>query len=174
MPSHHTPARVNPPYPATRAITLVALLLTLVWVVCSVQPQAHASDTDTDYGTWSEVAQAVSDELNSALEDYRQGDRAGAAAGFQRAYNSDYVASNLAKVTSDRLGEETMAEQRDAFSALRSSAYAAGNEQTIADSVADLATSVANSATELEPIGAACERRCSGSEPPARGRAPWG
>ena len=152
MPSHHTPARVNPPYPATRAITLVALLLTLVWVVCSVQPQAHASDTDTDYDTWSEVAQAVSDELNSALEDYRQGDRAGAAAGFQRAYNSDYVASNLAKVTSDRLGEETMAEQRDAFSALRSSAYAAGNEQTIADSVADLATSVANSATELDAL----------------------
>ncbi|WP_128773421.1 FTR1 family iron permease [Actinomyces oricola] len=152
MPSHHTPARVNPPYPATRAITLVALLLTLVWVVCSVQPQAHASDTDTDYGTWSEVAQAVSDELNSALEDYRQGDRAGAAAGFQRAYNSDYVASNLAKVTSDRLGEETMAEQRDAFSALRSSAYAAGNEQTIADGVADLATSVANSATELDAL----------------------
>ena len=129
--------------PLTALLALLALLLA---------PGARASEADTDHGTWGEVAAVVTQDLDNGLTRYQAGDTSGAAAAFQRAYNSGYVASNLAAVVTDRLGKETMTTQKDAFASLRQAAFKTGNEQVLSEGVASLSSSVTQSAAQLDAL----------------------
>ena len=105
--------------------------------------------TATDYDTWSAVAVAVSADLDGALEQYRSGNTAGAAATFQKAYSTDYVASNLGRVVQDNLGQDTSTSQQQSFADLRTRAYKVGDDALAADA-ASLKSSVADSAASLD------------------------
>ena len=105
--------------------------------------------TATDYDTWSAVAVAVSADLDGALEQYRSGNTAGAAATFQKAYSTDYVASNLGRVVQDNLGQDTSTSQQRSFADLRTRAYKVGDDALAADA-ASLKSSVADSAASLD------------------------
>ncbi|RAX23569.1 MULTISPECIES: FTR1 family protein [unclassified Actinomyces] len=149
----HAPFQDRPaPPPVRGAVALGALLLLLTGLVSGLWPTAHAAESDTDYDSWSAVAQAISTELDAAADSYASGDTSGAAAAFQRAYNSGYVASNLQVVTTDNLGADVVSEQQQAFTDLRQAAYATGNQETIDSGVTDLSDSLTSTTAQLDEL----------------------
>ncbi len=54
----------------------------------------------TDADSWTQIAGRVSDQLDEAVSDYTNGDKAGARSAAQRANNQVYAASNLANAIS--------------------------------------------------------------------------
>ncbi|SHE25515.1 FTR1 family iron permease [Actinomyces glycerinitolerans] len=149
----HAPFQDRPaPPPVRGAVALGALLLLLTGLVSGLWPTAHAAESDTDYDSWSAVAQAISTELDVAADSYASGDTSGAAAAFQRAYNSGYVASNLQVVTTDNLGADVVSEQQQAFTDLRQAAYATGNQETIDSGVTDLSDSLTGTTAQLDEL----------------------
>ncbi|WP_257210708.1 hypothetical protein [Actinomyces ruminis] len=150
--------RLAPPS-ARGAVVLGAVLLLLTGLVSGLWSTARAAESDTDYDSWGAVVEAITTELDAAAESYGSGDTAGAAAAFQRAYNSGYVASNLQVVTTDNLGAETASEQRQAFTDLRQAAYAAGNAETISAGVTELSDSLADTAAQLDELDSLADPR---------------
>ncbi|RAX22616.1 iron permease [Actinomyces sp. Z5] len=149
----HAPFQDRPaPPPVRGAVALGALLVLLTGLVSGLWPTARAAESDTDYDSWSAVAQAISTELDAAADSYASGDTSGAAAAFQRAYNSGYVASNLQVVTTDNLGADVVSEQQQAFTDLRQAAYATGNQETIDSGVTDLSDSLTSTTAQLDEL----------------------
>ena len=168
------PAADGPAHRPGALVALAAVLLLLLGVLsplgsaggaradesASATPSASASQGGaTDYDTWSEVAAAVSSDLDEALTQYQSGNTAGAAATFQKAYSTSYGASNMETVVKDNLGQDTATEQQKAFTDLRTQSYKAGNDAAIASGVASLKTSLAGSGTALDGIGSLASPR---------------
>ncbi|WP_127841773.1 FTR1 family iron permease [Actinomyces wuliandei] len=145
-------ARTGPvPGPVVAALLLlVVLVLSPVVLVTGALSPARASDSDTDHDTWSEAAAVVDERLHSALTKYEDGDTAGAASGFQRAYHSSYKASNMSAAVSETLGEDVAEDHREKFEALRTAAYSLGNDQALSDGVTGLSQEVTEAATQLD------------------------
>ena len=124
-------------------------------------PSASASQgsSNTDYDTWSDAATAVSSDLDEALTQYQSGNTAGAAATFQKAYSISYSASNMGNVVESTIGQDTATAQQQAFTDLRTQAYATGNDAAIAAAVASLKTSLTDSATTLDATGSLASPR---------------
>ena len=120
---------------------------------------ASQSSSNTDYDTWSAVATAVSSDLDEALTQYQSGNTAGAAATFQKAYSISYSASNMGNVVESTIGQDTATAQQQAFTDLRTQAYATGNDAAIAAAVASLKTSLTDSATTLDATGSLASPR---------------
>ncbi|WP_136192333.1 FTR1 family iron permease [Actinomyces procaprae] len=137
---------------AHAVIVLGAALVLLTGVLGGSWSPARAAESDTDYDSWAAVAEAISAQLDAAADSYAAGDSPGAAAAFQRAYNSGYVASNLQLVTTDNLGAETASQQRQDFTDLRQAAYATGNEATISAGVTELSDSLADTTAQLDEL----------------------
>ncbi|WP_103063677.1 FTR1 family iron permease [Actinomyces qiguomingii] len=159
-PVHTRPA----PQPVRVAVVLGAVLLLLTGAFSHGWTTARAAQADTDYDSWTAVAQAISNQLEDAVESYTSGDTSGAAAAFQRAYNSGYVASNLQVVTTENLGAEVAAEQRQAFTDLRRAAYTADNDETISSGVTELSDSLADTAARLDGLGDLADPRTYAAE----------
>ena len=105
------------------------------------------------------MATAVSSDLDEALTQYQSGNTAGAAATFQKAYSISYSASNMGNVVESTIGQETATAQQQAFTDLRTQAYATGNDAAIAAAVASLKTSLTDSATTLDATGSLASPR---------------
>ncbi|MBW3069319.1 MULTISPECIES: FTR1 family protein [unclassified Actinomyces] len=150
MPSAPTQERrVSSP---ARAVIALGVALLLAGVLGGLWSPARAAESDTDYDSWTAVADAISAQLDAAADSYAAGDTSGAAAAFQRAYNSGYVASNMQVVTTDNLGAETASEQRQDFTDLRRAAYAPGNDEAIDSGVTGLSDSLTESAGRLDEL----------------------
>lgn len=99
-----------------------------------VVPQAHAADASSaassipqsaNVDSWSAVASSIQTDLNAGVASLNVGDSTTAATSFQRAYNVDYVASNMAVVlsaqTAQPIHDELLAFTTDVFVASKAS-----------------------------------------------------
>ncbi|MDO4899118.1 FTR1 family protein [Actinomyces sp.] len=150
--SHASVQSRSMPQPVRAGVALGAVLLLLMGVVSGPWSTARAAESDTDYDSWSAVAQAIAAQLTAASDSYASGDTSGAAAAFQRAYNSGYVASNLQVVTTDNLGADVVTQQRQAFNDLRRAAYSTGNAQTISSGITALSDSLTDTTAQLDDL----------------------
>ncbi|WP_366180111.1 FTR1 family protein [Actinomyces timonensis] len=145
--------------PARLAALIAALLVPLLvspalsGLVPAAASPASAPRSLTDYSTWSEVAGAVGGKIDSALADYASGNTTGAAADFQSALSSVYVASNIGEVISARIGQDRAAEHQSAFAALKKAALVKGNDDSLTQDSAALRASVDQAATALDAMG---------------------
>ncbi|MGK2348737.1 FTR1 family iron permease [Actinomyces sp. W5033] len=131
-------------------VALTALVLLLGALSPLGRPTAHAVEADTDFDTWGQVAQRVSDELATALEEYAAADYPGAAAAVLKAQNSGYVASNMRNVVTDTLGAQVSQSHTEAFTSLASTARTAGNDEALSTGVTGLVASLAEAAATLD------------------------
>ena len=136
---------------ALGALTALLLLIGILGP-SGPHPNASADDADTDFDTWTQVAQNIGTELNEAVTTYTGGNTTGAASAFQRAYNSGYVASKMPLVTIDRLGQNVATTEQQAFEALRKASYTAGNDETITADVASLSSALLADAGRLDAL----------------------
>ena len=136
---------------ALGALTALLLLIGILGP-SGPHPNASADDADTDFDTWTQVAQNIGTELNEAVTTYTGGNTTGAASAFQRAYNSGYVASNMQLVTIDRLGQDVATTEQQAFEALRKASYTAGNDETITPDAASLSAALLADAGRLDAL----------------------
>lgn len=131
------------------AMTVLVLLLGVLGPL-SPRPTALAVEADTDFDTWAQVAQRVSDELDTALEEYAAGDYPGAAAAVLKAQSSGYVASNMRNVVTQTLGAEVSQQHTEAFASLASTARTVGNDEALSTGVAELVASLTETAATLD------------------------
>ena len=73
------------------------------------------ADEPADPESWMQIAQTIVADLDAGVAEYVDGDHAGAASAFNVAYNTDYVASNFAKVVNDTIGADRYQNQRRQF-----------------------------------------------------------
>lgn len=146
-PAHRHARSVDP----ARLMALIAALLLPVLALGAASP-ASAAESPTDYSTWTEVADAVGEKIDSALSDYSAGNTTGAAADFQSALSSDYVASNIGEVILARIGQDKASEHQSSFAALKKAALAKGNDDSLAADSAALKTSIAQAAVTLDAM----------------------
>lgn len=136
---------------ATRAaLALMAAVLIVVPLLAALAPRAQAAESATDYDTWAAAATAVDGELQTAVTQYNRGNTSGAAAGFQRAYNTTYVASNLSRVITDRIGAQRATDHKAQFDSLKQLSYAAGNGESLSNQATTLSADIAADATQLD------------------------
>lgn len=120
---------------AARVLALLAALLVAAALLVTPFGTAHAAAT-TDVDTWAEVAESTIADINDGVQKYADGNMAGAASSFNTAYNTDYVATNFAKVVNDTIGEDRYTSQQSQFQELRSLAYqqdAQGDIESVSD-----------------------------------------
>ncbi|WP_243859124.1 FTR1 family protein [Actinomyces sp. ZJ308] len=130
----------------------MAMTLIVVPLLSGLAPRAQAAESATDYDTWSAAAAAVDSELQTAVSQYGNGNTSGAAAGVQRAYNTAYVASNLSRVITDRIGSQRATDHKTQFDSLRQLAYAAGNGESLSSQATTLSADIAADATQLDAM----------------------
>ena len=136
---------------ALGALTALLLLIGILGP-SGPHPSASADAADTNFDTWTQVAQNIGTELTEAVTTYTGGNTTGAASAFQRAYNSGYVASNMQLVTIDRLGQDVATTEQQAFEALRKASYTAGNDETITADAASLSSALLADAGRLDAL----------------------
>ena len=144
------PHRRDGSFAACAAFALMAMALFITPLLPYPVLRADAAESATDYDTWTAAATTVDTELQAAIAQYNNGNTSGAAAGVQRAYNTAYVASNLSRVTTDRIGVQRAADHKTTFDSLRQSAYSAGNGEALSSQVAALSADIAADATQLD------------------------
>ncbi|MCL3776699.1 MULTISPECIES: FTR1 family protein [unclassified Actinomyces] len=134
------------------AVVALAVLVLLLGALSPLgpRPTSAAAEADTDFDTWTQVAERVSDELGTALEEYAAADHPGAAAAVLKAQSSGYVASNMRNVVTDTLGADVSQSHTEAFTSLASTARTAGNEEALSTGVTDLVASLTEAATALD------------------------
>ena len=137
-------------FAACAAFALMAMALFITPLLSYPALRADAAESATDYDTWTAAATTVDTELQAAVAQYNNGNTSGAAAGIQRAYNTAYVASNLSRVTTDRIGVQRAADHKTTFDSLRQSAYSAGNGEALSSQAAALSADIAADATQLD------------------------
>ena len=106
------PHRRDGSFAACAAFALMAMALFIIPLLSYPALRADAAESATDYDTWTAAATTVDTELQAAVAQYNNGNTSGAAAGIQRAYNTAYVASNLSRVTTDRIGVQRAADHK--------------------------------------------------------------
>lgn len=133
------------------AVLAGALLIALMLVV----PQAHAADASSvassipqsaNVDSWSAVASSIQTDLNAGVASLNAGDSTTAATSFQRAYNVDYVASNMAVV----LPAETAQPLHDELLALTTDVFVASKASSIPERVTALEPKLAAAAQALD------------------------
>ena len=144
------PHRCDGSFAACAAFALMAMALFITPLLPYPVLRAYAAESATDYDTWTAAATTVDTELQAAVAQYNNGNTSGAAAGVQRAYNTAYVASNLSRVTTDRIGVQRAADHKTTFDSLRQSAYSAGNGEALSSQAAALSADIAADATQLD------------------------
>ena len=101
-----------------RLITLVAALmiaLATLFVGIAMPRQASAADgNQTNFDSWTAVAQNIAKQLATAEKDYNDGDYGQAGTGFQTAHWIGYDASNFSKAVNDTISADMPADTAQA------------------------------------------------------------
>lgn len=113
---------------------LLGLILTAAAALSLMIPAVADEPTDTE--SWMQIAQTIVADLDAGVAEYADGDHAGAASAFNVAYNTDYVASNFAKVVNDTIGADRYQNQRRQFQDLQRLVYQQ-NRRTDIESLRD-------------------------------------
>ena len=84
---------------------------------------AVAAENSSDKDSWTAVAELISTDLNAGVESLNAGDSTSAASAFQRAYNVDYVASNMTVVAEQYADATTAQSVKSELMALTTDVY---------------------------------------------------
>ena len=134
----------------TAGSLLSCLLLALMFLVLQTPQSAMAASGATDYGSWTQVADSISGQLDRGCKDYARGDRAGAASQFMGAYNVGYVGSGFVSVVESTLGQDRRNALDVQFQGLQNQAYAPDAGQALTQGSEKLKADLAAAATQLD------------------------
>ena len=117
----------------------------------------------TDADSWTQIAGRVADQLDEAVSDYTNGDKASARSAAQRANNQVYVASNLANAISIK-DPDAYAQQSAAFTAFTQLTLKDGAGSDLAAQRDALEASVNASAAALDADSSVADPRTYASQ----------
>ena len=135
------------------AVLLAALMIALAALVAgTVAPQraVAADDSQTDFDSWTAVAQNIAKQLDTAEQDYRDGNYGQAGTDFQTAHWIGYDASNFSKAINDTISADKQAELLKQFTDLEGLAYQQGQGDAISDAVDALNADLDGAAKTLD------------------------
>ena len=137
-----------------RLITLVAALmiaLATLFVGIAMPRQASAADgNQTNFDSWTAVAQNIAKQLATAEKDYNDGDYGQAGTEFQTAHWIGYDASNFSKVVNDTISADKQQALLTQFTDLEGLAYQQGQGSAIAGKIDALNADLTTTAQTLD------------------------
>ena len=108
----------------TAIIAAIMIALATMFAFTSMPQQALAADdSQTNFDSWTEVAANIEKQLETAEQDYNDGNYYQAGTDFQNAHWVGYDASNFSKVVNDTIGADKQKALLQEFTDLESLAY---------------------------------------------------
>ncbi|MDU4038250.1 MAG: FTR1 family protein [Bifidobacterium dentium] len=108
----------------TAIIAAMMIALATMFAFTSMPQQALAADdSQTNFDAWTEVAANIEKQLETAEQDYNDGNYYQAGTDFQNAHWVGYDASNFSKVVNDTIGADKQKALLQEFTDLESLAY---------------------------------------------------
>lgn len=108
----------------TAIIAAMMIALATMFTFTSMPQQALAADdSQTNFDSWTEVAANIEKQLETAEQDYNDGNYYQAGTDFQNAHWVGYDASNFSKVVNDTIGADKQKALLQEFTDLESLAY---------------------------------------------------
>jgi len=108
----------------TAIIAAMMIALATMFAFTSMPQQALAADdSQTNFDSWTEVAANIEKQLETAEQDYNDGNYYQAGTDFQNAHWVGYDASNFSKVVNDTIGADEQKALLQEFTDLESLAY---------------------------------------------------
>ncbi|AMK58461.1 FTR1 family iron permease [Bifidobacterium angulatum] len=130
--------------------TLMIALATL-FAGTAVPQQASAADgSQTNFDSWTAVAQNIAKQLATAEKDYNDGNYGQAGTDFQTAHWIGYDASNFSKVVNDTISADRQQALLQRFTDLEGLAYQQGQGSAIEAKINALNADLASSAQTLD------------------------
>ena len=137
-----------------RFVMLVAVLmiaLATLFAGTAVPQQASAADgSQTNFDSWTAVAQNIAKQLATAEKDYNDGNYGQAGTDFQTAHWIGYDASNFSKVVNDTISADRQQALLQQFTDLEGLAYQQGQGSAIEVKINALNADLASSAQTLD------------------------
>ena len=137
-----------------RFVMLVATLmiaLATLFAGTAVPQQASAADgSQTNFDSWTAVAQNIAKQLATAEKDYNDGNYGQAGTDFQTAHWIGYDASNFSKVVNDTISADRQQALLQQFTDLEGLAYQQGQGSAIEAKINALNADLASSAQTLD------------------------
>ena len=137
-----------------RFVMLVAALmiaLATLFAGTAVPQQASAADdSQTNFDSWTAVAQNIAKQLATAEKDYNDGNYGQAGTDFQTAHWIGYDASNFSKVVNDTISADRQQALLQRFTDLEGLAYQQGQGSAIEAKINALNADLASSAQTLD------------------------
>ena len=100
----------------TAIIAAMMIALATMFAFMSMPQQALAADdSQTNFDSWTEVAANIEKQLETAEQDYNDGNYYQAGTDFQNAHWVGYDASNFSKVVNDTIGADKQKARRNAW-----------------------------------------------------------
>ena len=135
------------------AVLIAALMIALAALVAgTVAPQraVAADDSQTDFDSWTAVAQNIAKQLDTAEQDYRDGNYGQAGTDFQTAHWIGYDASNFSKAINDTISADKQTALLKQFTDLEGLAYQQSQGDAISNAVDALNTDLDGAAQTLD------------------------
>lgn len=108
----------------TAIIAAMMIALATMFAFTSMPQQALAADdSQTNFDSWTQVAANIEKQLETAEQDYNDGNYYQAGTDFQNAHWVGYDASNFSKVVNDTIGADKQKALLQEFTDLESLAY---------------------------------------------------
>ena len=137
-----------------RFVMLVAALmiaLATLFAGTAVPQQASAADdSQTNFDSWTAVAQNIAKQLATAEKDYNDGNYSQAVTDFQTARWIGYDASNFSKVVNDTISADKQKELLQQFTDLEDLAYQQDQGDAIATKIGALTAEINATAQTLD------------------------
>ncbi|WP_137656639.1 FTR1 family iron permease [Bifidobacterium moukalabense] len=135
----------------TAIIAAMMIMLATMFVCTSMPQQALAADdSQTNFDSWAEVAANIERQLETAEQDYGDGNYYQAGTDFQNAHWVGYDASNFSKVVNDTIGADKQQALLQEFTDLEGLAYQQGQGDAIASKVDALTADLNATAQTLD------------------------
>ncbi|ETY70596.1 FTR1 family iron permease [Bifidobacterium moukalabense] len=135
----------------TAIIAAMMIMLATMFACMSMPQQALAADdSQTNFDSWAEVAANIERQLETAEQDYGDGNYYQAGTDFQNAHWVGYDASNFSKVVNDTIGADKQKALLQEFTDLEGLAYQQGQGDAIASKVDALTADLNATAQTLD------------------------
>lgn len=130
--------------------TLMIALATLFAGIAVPQQASAADDSQTNFDSWTAVAQNIAKQLATAEKDYNDGNYGQAGTDFQTAHWIGYDASNFSKVVNDTISADRQQALLQQFTDLEGLAYQQGQGSAIEVKINALNADLTSSAQTLD------------------------
>ena len=135
----------------TAIIAAMMIALATMFAFMSMPQQALAADdSQTNFDSWTEVAANIEKQLETAEQDYNDGNYYQAGTDFQNAHWVGYDASNFSKVVNDTIGADKQKALLQEFTDLESLAYQQDQGDVVAAKVDALTADLNATAQALD------------------------